>query len=59
MKVIKTDKIPANRTVLTVSSKYTGDIEELFMRRVGYIPTECGCYTNHLGTRFFYFEEEK
>ena len=44
--------------VLTVSSQYTGDIEELIVRKIGYIPTEVWCFTNELGTRY-YFEEVK
>ena len=56
MKIIKTDKIPANRTVYVVSSQYTRDLEELFEEMIGYIPTEVYCFTNELGTRY-YFEE--
>ena len=33
--------------------------EELFVQRVGYIPTEVYCFTNELGTRYYYFEEVK
>ena len=33
--------------------------EELFVQRVGYIPTEVWCFVNELGTRFYFFEEVK
>ena len=59
MKIIKANKIPANRKVYVVSSQYTRDLEELFKRMIGYIPTEVWCFVNELGTRFYYFEEEK
>ena len=59
MKIIKADKIKAGYKVLTVSSQYAGDLEELFKQRVGYIPTEVHVFTNELGTRFYYFEEVK
>ena len=58
MKIIQADKIKAGCKVLVVSSKYTGDLEDLFKLRVGYIPTEVYCFVNELGTRY-YFEEEK
>ena len=59
MKIIQADKIKAGCKVLVVSSQYTGDLEDLFKLRVGYIPTEVYCFVNELGTRFYYFEEEK
>ena len=59
MKVIPIDKIKAGCKVLVVSSKYTGDLEDLFKLRVGYIPTEVHVFVNELGTRFYYIEEVK
>ena len=61
MKIIPINKQKQHKVgykVLTVSSQYTGDLEELFKLRVGHIPTEVWCFVNELGTRFYYFEEE-
>ena len=61
MKIIPIDKDERKIgcRVLTVSSQYTGDIEKLIVRKIGYIPPDVWCFTNHLGTRFYYFEEMK
>ena len=56
MKIINADKIKAGCKVLVVSSTYTGDLEDLFKLRVGHIPTEVYCFTNELGTRYYYEE---
>ena len=60
MKIILIDKNErkAGHKVLTVSSTWLGDLLYLFEQRVGYIPEEVWCFTNELGTRFYYFEEE-
>ena len=59
MKIINANKIKAGCKVLVVSSTYTGDLEDLFKLRVGYIPTEVHVFVNKMGTRFYCFEEVK
>ena len=59
MKIIKAEKVKAGCRVLVVSITWLGDLEYVFEQRVGHIPTEVWCFTNHLGTRFYYFEEVK
>jgi hypothetical protein len=57
MKINKADKRKAGCRVLVVSSTWLGDLEYLFEQRIGYIPEEVYCFTNELGTKFYYFEE--